>query len=196
MSTPVLAVAPPARSRPIPTCMPTAADSAAARDQLLFRAWRAGDERSGAALLRQLRPKLVRYLRFHAPDIAEDVAHEALAALVAGRDNLEDSRALHAYLFTAARRIRARERSRREAAHVELDEDRTPAALTCRIELDRIDVTRLLTTRRSRCTATVVEYYLEGRRAPEIARQQGVSESTVRSQIRHGLAQLRRSVRV
>jgi RNA polymerase sigma factor (sigma-70 family) len=146
-------------------------------------------------LLRRLRPKLLAYLRKRSPDIAEDVAHDALIALLLGRDNIADGRAIHAYLFTAARRIQARERLRREVAVVEIDEQTTPEVLACCIEVDRIDVAALLTSCRSRCTATVAEYYLDGRRAAEIARERGISESTVRSQIRHGLVQLRRPLR-
>jgi DNA-directed RNA polymerase specialized sigma24 family protein len=186
---------PAAPTPPAPAPPPTRATPAAQREQALFLAWRAGDERSGAALLGALRPKLLAYLRRRAPGLAEDLAHDALVALVTARDTLEDGRALHAYLFTAARRIGARERARRGVAGVELDGLATPAALTCRLELDRIDVERLLTIHGSRCTATVAEYYLGGHRAPEIARREGVSESTVRSQLRHGLAQLRRSAR-
>lgn len=164
-------------------------------ERALFLAWRAGDERAGARLLRRLRPRLLAYLRRSAPDVAEDLAQDALVALVAARDTLQDAAALHAYLFTAARRIRARERARGDVPVVALDEQQVPLRLTCCQPLAHLDVVRLLAGRRSRCTATVAEYYLGGRRAPELAREQQVSESTVRSQLRHGLAQLRQSVR-
>lgn len=160
----------------------------------LFVAWRGGDARAGARLLRRLRPRLLAYLRRSTPDVAEDLAQDALVALVAARDTLQDAAALYTYVFTAARRIRARERARRDVTVVALDELQVPPRLRCCQPLEHIDVVRLLSRRRSRCTATVAEYYLGGRRAPELAREQQVSESTVRSQLRHGLAQLRQSV--
>lgn len=162
-------------------------------DIALFLDWRLGDTRAGAALLQRLRPRLLRFLHRCDPNLAEDVAHDALVSLVAARDTLHDAAALYAYVFTAARRIRARALSRRDVGVDEIDEHCMPPRLVGHLELPRLDVVRLLARHPSRCTDAVVEYYLGGRRAPEIAHDLGVSESTVRSRIRHGLAQLRRS---
>jgi RNA polymerase sigma-70 factor, ECF subfamily len=179
---------------PLPAA-PLAAEpgTTARREQALFLAWRAGNDGAGARLLRELRPMLLRHLRGFAPDVAEDLAHDALLALVRARQAIQDDRALRGYLFTVIRRSRARELARRDHPVEALDERRTPTRLTSCIELARIDVARLLANRESRCAGTVAEYYLAGFRASEIARARGISEATVRSRIRHGIDQLRRS---
>lgn len=161
----------------------------------LFVAWRHGDQSAGAKLLSDLRTKLLRYLRCCPVDVAEDLAHDAIEALLAARDGLEEPRAVLGYLFTVARRIRARELARRDVPVEAFDELRTPARFSYRIEVDRIDAMLLLGDQEGCCIWTLAEYYLAGLRAPEIARKQGVSVGTVRSRIRHGLEQLQRSAR-
>lgn len=164
------------------------------REQCLFRAWRAGNARAGTALFRLLRPKLLHYFRHCSPHLAEDLTHDTLMAFVAGRDALREERALRRYLYCVAKRTLMRALFRNDVEFVPLDEGTTSRGMVDFIDLSRIDVQRLLTSHSTRCTETLAEYYLTGRRAPEIAQARKMGVNTVRSQIRHGLTQLRRSV--
>lgn len=157
---------------------------------VLFLAWCGGDEGAGNAFLRIVRDRLLGYLRCCPPDVAEDVAHDVIATLLEARAGLQEPRAVLGYLFTVARRLRARELARRDVPVDELDELRPPAWLTDHIEVDRIDAMMLLANQEGSCIRTLAEYYLVGLRAPEIAKREGVSVGTVRSRIRHGLEQL------
>jgi RNA polymerase sigma-70 factor (ECF subfamily) len=66
---------------------------------------RAGDEWGITCLFRALHPQLVRYLRHHAPDVAEDLASETWLAAAKGLANFEgDAGDFRAWMFTIARR--------------------------------------------------------------------------------------------
>ncbi|MDA8358761.1 MAG: sigma-70 family RNA polymerase sigma factor [Actinomycetota bacterium] len=65
---------------------------------------RRGDEWAIAVLFRTLQPPLMRYLRHHAPDVAEDLAAECWLAVSKVLANFEgDAQDLRAWLFGAAR---------------------------------------------------------------------------------------------
>lgn len=66
---------------------------------------RAGDEWGITCLFRALHPQLVRYLRHHVPDAAEDLASETWLAAAKGLANFEgDAGDFRAWMFTIARR--------------------------------------------------------------------------------------------
>jgi len=97
----------------------------------LLDAARAGDEWATTCLFRTSNPALLRYLRHHAPDVAEDLLAETwLAAakhLPAFQGDADDFRA---WLFTVARRRVAdhyRRRNRRPSS-VDLDPETLPPA--------------------------------------------------------------------
>ncbi len=106
---------------------------------------RSGDEWGITCLFRALQPRLVHYLRRHAPDAAEDLAAEtwlAVAQAFTGFDgDLGDFRAL---LFTVARRRVAdfyRARARRPQPVALVDEAapvRWAAADTAEVALDAL----------------------------------------------------------
>lgn len=141
--------------------------------------------------MQRLDTRLRRYFRSCGPTAAEDLTQEVLLSCFRARDGLRDDRALHAYVYKVARRVLARELSARDKRPESLDEAVVPEALTSSIDTDRIDIARLLDDE-CRFAPTLTEYYVEGRRAAEIARIHHVSEGTVRSRIRYGLEALRR----
>jgi RNA polymerase sigma-70 factor (ECF subfamily) len=65
----------------------------------------AGDEWGITCLFRVMHPQLVRYLRHHAPDAAEDLASETWLAAAKGLAGFNgDARDFRAWMFTIARR--------------------------------------------------------------------------------------------
>jgi len=166
--------------------------SAAILEQHLFLAWRTGDAPAGMRLFQRLRTTLLRFFRTLPPHTAEDLAQETLVACVRARATLRDVRALRRYLYTVARRMRGSEWSRLHTTPVPLDDEHHDD-LAYRLGTERLDVERLLDTLPTPLTELVVEYYIDGRRAPEIAQMRRVPLGTVRSQLRRGLYQLRRS---
>lgn len=126
------------------------------------------------------------------------MVQETLLACVRARTTLADEAALKGYVYTAARRILARELERREHTLTRLDD----ADLVDEVDFDddharRNEVEHLrhqLRTHATVCTRAAELYYLEGRRGPEIAARLGIAEGTVRSRIRRGLQQLRRGL--
>ena len=101
----------------------------------------AGDEWGITCLFRAMHPQLVRYLRHHAPDAAEDLASETWLAAAKGLAGFEgDARDFRAWMFTIARRRVAdhyRSKSRRPRT-VLLDE--TADLPTTGIDADAGDV--------------------------------------------------------
>jgi RNA polymerase sigma-70 factor (ECF subfamily) len=70
-----------------------------------LRAAQEGDEASLSALYRAFQPPLLRYLRWRAPGVAEDLAQETWLAVARGLPRFHGSLAdFRAWLFTIARR--------------------------------------------------------------------------------------------
>lgn len=97
-----------------------------------LRAARDGDDRAVAQLYRALNPPLLRYLRHHAPEVAEDLASECWLAAARALGTFEgDADDLRAWLFGVARRQvanywrahRRRPRTVRDDATVEVPSD-------------------------------------------------------------------------
>lgn len=92
----------------------------------LLDAARAGDEWAMTRLFRASNPALLRYLRHHAPDVAEDLLAETWLAAAKHLPRFDgDAEAFRAWLFAVARRRVAdhyRRRGRRPAS-VSLDDE-------------------------------------------------------------------------
>lgn len=182
--------APPGRSAP--SCPAPSPPTARIRQR--FAAWRAGDERAGEALFRELRAMLHMRFRSHPPHVVDDLVQETLVACVLARRSIRCEEAFMGYVHTVARRIpihQARQRSR--LAVVELDE-RTLSDDLSPGRLDRsLEARRLLDACRSPLTRLVELRYLHGHHGVELARALQISEASVRRRLRRGLAQLRAS---
>ncbi len=192
MHTPPQPQTPPDTSPPLSSASDHPTSPGALREQRLFLAWRSGDERAGTVLFRCLRTKLLHYFRSLPRDVAEDLTQETLVACVRGRVSLRDVRALRRYVYTVAHRMLARERARRSIIALPFDESKLPAGPRGRLNTERLDVEHLLGTAPHR--QLIAEYYIDGLRAPELARRRCMPLGTIRSQLRRGLLQLRRSV--
>ncbi|MCA9652834.1 MAG: sigma-70 family RNA polymerase sigma factor [Myxococcales bacterium] len=174
---------------------PSCAHKVVAPDLALFRAWREGDQGAGDRLLLRLRARYLRYFRGLGPATVDDLVQELLVACLRARDTLRDERALHAYLRRVARRILARELALRDGQPLPFDEEVSPAARHGAIDIERLDAVRLLRAQAPGARKILVDYYLRGHRAPEIARAQQTSIGTIRSRIRYGLKDLQERAR-
>jgi RNA polymerase sigma-70 factor (ECF subfamily) len=99
-------------------------------DEALVAA-RVGDEWAIACLFRAFQPPLLRYLRHHAPEVAEDLASETWLAAAKGLARFEgDVGDFRAWLFSVAwRRVADHYRRRgRQPKQVLLDDAGEPAA--------------------------------------------------------------------
>jgi RNA polymerase sigma-70 factor, ECF subfamily len=169
-------------------------------EQRLFLAWRSGDRTAGDALVARLRAHLQRFFRARTrnSELAEDLVQETLLACVRAKQALVDEVALRGYVYTAARRILARELERRDRVAMALEESELIDNADLHAEYEqRVVVDQLrqcLQARPTRCTRAATLYFLEGRRGREIAVLLEISEGTVRSRIRHGLGQLRQAL--
>jgi RNA polymerase sigma-70 factor (ECF subfamily) len=169
-------------------------------EQQLFLAWRSGEAFAGHALVGRIRVHLQRFFRARTrcDELAEDLVQETLLVCVKAKQVLVDATALKAYVYTAARRILARELERRDRAAAAFDESVLIDDADLHAEHERrAAIARLrycLGASSTQCTRAAALHFLEGHRGREIAALLEVSEGTVRSRIRHGLGQLRRAL--
>lgn len=168
-------------------------------EQRLFRRWRGGDNKAGSRLLERLRTQMVRHFRRRAPGQAEDLAHETLVTFVCACDRLRDDAALMRFVYRIADRTFCRVVLRRRQPMEVFDEQFVTAGGTAvgaglcapASVVPQVEAARLL-GRAASYTDTLVEYYIDGRSAPEIADARQVDVRKVRNQLRNGLAAMRR----
>lgn len=73
--------------------------------ETLLASVRSGDEAAATTLYRRLQPRLVRYLRYEEPTVAEDLAADVWVSLAANLETFEgDEAGFRALAFTIARR--------------------------------------------------------------------------------------------
>lgn len=73
-------------------------------DALLLASWRAGDKRAGAQLFARHGPALLRMLRNKVSvQDSEELCQETFLRLIKKRDEIEDGRAIRAYLMSTAK---------------------------------------------------------------------------------------------
>ncbi len=170
-------------------------DPSARRPQDLLHAWRQGDSRAGHELFSRLRRRLVRYFRRAGRTHADDLAQETLAAFVRVQDTLQDDRALLGFLFTVARRTLAHDLERDSRRPIHSDEAAIDEASVDPRHDRHVDAHRMIDHLRVQpplYADALAQYFLEGRRGPEIAARLEICPNTVHSRIQRGLVRLRR----
>ena len=126
---------------------------------------------------------------------AEDIVQETLLRAWRHVTTLEsDGDSARAWLFTVARRILIDHLRRRSCRPEEIDLDaldRTPAMDVFGRVLNGIAIEESLAALPSERRRIVVELYVHGHTAPEVARMLGIPEGTVRSRAHHAIRVLR-----
>ena len=123
-------------------------------------------------------------------DEAEDLVQTTFEIALRRLDGLREPRALRAWLLT----IQAREAFRvvrRLRRLVSLDGHVTEIAVPGSDIAGRADMRAALAKLPRRIRAAIALHYLAGLTVPETARAMGVSENTVKSQLKTGLERLR-----
>jgi RNA polymerase sigma factor (sigma-70 family) len=123
-------------------------------------------------------------------DEAQDLVQTTFEIAIRRIDGLREPRAMRAWLLT----IQAREAFRvvrRLRRLVSLDGHVTEIAATGSDIAGREDMRAALAKLPRRIRAAIALHYLAGLTVPETAKAMGVSENTVKSQLKTGLARLR-----
>jgi len=127
-------------------------------------------------------------------DEAEDLVQTTFEIALRRLDGLREPRALRAWLLT----IQAREAFRvvrRLRRLVSLDGRVGEIASQGADLAQRADIRQALSGLPRRTRAAIALHYLAGLTVPETARAMGVSENTIKSQLRTGLGRLREELR-
>ncbi len=148
------------------------------------------------AVALESRPRLVRLAAKLVPSrVAEDVAQEALAALTRAKDSVPRESA-GAYLTEAVRRqamaawrgVRETPMDPASAPDLASEDDLEDTLISAQRGAQvRQAIARMPAARRT----VVVQVLAEGRSVPEVAREEGIPESTVRARLRDGTEDLR-----
>jgi RNA polymerase sigma-70 factor, ECF subfamily len=158
-----------------------------------------GSEAAFSLLWRDANPALVRYLRFIAPDAAEDIAAETWVTVLRGlADFRGDEQAWRAWLFTVCRRRwtdEGRRRARRPAVHLDaVPLSRLPmAADAAEVAMEHISTAAALAmlTKLPPLQAEVILLrVVAGLDTEAVARLVGRSPGAVRVAAHRGLRQL------
>lgn len=127
-------------------------------------------------------------------DEAEDLVQITFEIALRRLGDLREPRALRAWLLTIQMREAFR-RVRRMRRLVRLDGHVSEIATSGGDLAQRADVRRALSNLPRRTRAAISLHYLAGLTVPETAQALGVSENTVKSQLRTGLVRLREELR-
>lgn len=181
---------PPAAPSPRPVAPgPSSVPARAARTTRLFRAWRAGDERAGEALFRDLRARLGPYFRACSDDL-DDLVQDTLVACVVARHRLRREEALLGYVRSVARRTLLSHRHRHRHRSIVAFDDEVVADRNAPLD-ELVEARRLSSMASAQRSMVVTMHCLEGRSGAEIARALGISEASAWRRLRAELAQLR-----
>lgn len=170
-------------------------------DENAIRAWLRGDSNAATVLLEKYHKELSRFFRRHHAGQAEDLTQQVLIAAVQAVRRLGTNMDFRAYVFAIARRTSARaysvRRAERGGVEVPLEDATDELLLRCE-PLESGQEAAWLRARLDtlpECYRTALElYYLHETGAREIAALLRVPIPTVRSRVRRGLEQLRRSM--
>jgi RNA polymerase sigma factor (sigma-70 family) len=160
-----------------------AAADACARDALVAELWEHGPMLLAAARVITLDN-----------DEAQDLVQTTFEIAISRIDGLRDPRALRAWLLTIQTREAFRV-VRRLRRMVSLDRHVGEIAVGGVDIAGRADMRSALSRLPRRTRAAIAIHYLAGLTVPETARAMGVSENTVKTQLKTGLGRLREDLR-
>ncbi len=179
-------------------------DGAVTPERLLV-ATATGDEAAFAALVGQVRPRVVRVAEriVRDPAMAEEVAQEVLTEVWQKADRFDPARgSVAAWVATLARR-RAVDRVRSEQAGRDRDDrvarrsqerDHDVVAEEVELRLEHWQVRRALAALSDRQREAIELAYFAGHTYRDVARVLGIPEGTAKSRLRDGLLRLRESL--
>lgn len=164
-------------------------------DALITRA-RAGDESAAELLIRRYYPSILRYCRWHCPNMetAEDLTQETFIRLFRHLNEYKNRGTFKAYLYTIANRLCIDES--RKISFSPLDDAAAPAAedgAMHRIE-ERDQIRYLLKFLSPEQREAVLLRFEEELSFSEIARVTGCSLRTAQSRVRNGLKIMRKEM--
>lgn len=173
-----------------------------AEDWELLEAWRGGDERSGAELVRRYVGLLTRFFhnKVRNPEVVADLVSDTMIACTQGKDRVEDESAFRSYVFAAAmnqlrrhyRKSVKRKRELDDFSDVFVGDDSSNRSMTSMVS--QRQETQLLVRglrRLSLDQQIVLELaFLEGLEGQEIGELLGISKFTVYTRLRRGKARL------
>ena len=156
-------------------------------DALITRA-RAGDESAAELLIRRYYPSILRYCRWHCPNMetAEDLTQETFIRLFRHLNEYKNRGTFKAYLYTIANRLCIDES--RKISFSPLDAAAAPAAE------DRDQIRYLLKFLSPEQREAVLLRFEEELSFTEIARVTGCSLRTAQSRVRNGLKIMRKEM--
>ncbi|MEM7152391.1 MAG: sigma-70 family RNA polymerase sigma factor [Myxococcota bacterium] len=173
-----------------------------AEDWELLDAWRGGDERSGAELVRRYVGLLTRFFhnKVRNSDDVADLVSDTMLACTQGRDRVDDAGAFRSYVFAAAmnqlrrhyRKSVKRKRELDDFSDVFVGEDSTSQSMTSMVSRQQETVLLVRGLRRLSLDQQIVLElaFLEGLEGAEIGELLGISKFTVYTRIRRGKARL------
>jgi len=179
------------------------ADGAAPEDLLVATA--TGDEGAFAALVRRVRPQVVRIAErvVRDPAMAEEVAQEVLTEVWLKADRFDPTRgSVAAWVGTLTRR-RAVDRVRSEQAGRDRDDrvarrsqerDHDVVADEVEVRLEHWQLRRALASLSERQREAIELAYFAGHTSRDVARVLGIPEGTAKSRLRDGLLRLREAL--
>ncbi len=167
-------------------------------DEELFESWRGSGSREALeALIDRLTPFVLNVARSASPRAAEDVAQDALLAMIRRTDTFRSGGRIRAWvarlvLSTAASRSRGEaRRRRREAYRTEHRSEPVPSTELAENEMRR-ELSAALRGLSAEQRVPIVLHYQEGLTLREVAAAQGVSHTAVARRLQTALGTLRR----
>lgn len=165
------------------------------KDDVLIRQAKAGDENAAELLIRRYYSSVLRYCRWHCPNIetAEDLTQETFIRLFRHLKEYRDKGTFKAYLYTIANHLCIDE-SRRISTSP-LDDMNMPAADDAIHRIEEKDQIRyLLKFLSPEQREAVLLRFEESLSFTEIARITGCSLRTAQSRVRNGLKIMRKEM--